>query len=87
MAIYHLVMTIRVGIYPKKNFKKFDHVQLLWNDPYALSQVFLRSLSALLVYFEGQTDLKIHYLVKCMKSQKSQLLENISFEEKMTFFE
>ena len=34
MAIYHLVMTIRVGIYPKKNFKKFDHVQLLWNNPY-----------------------------------------------------
>ena len=27
-------MTIRVGIYPKKNIKKFDHVQLLWNDPY-----------------------------------------------------
>ena len=37
MAIYHLVMTIRVGIYPKKKFKKFDHVQLLWNDPYKLS--------------------------------------------------
>ena len=34
MAISHLVMTIGVGISQKKNIKNFDHVQILWNDPY-----------------------------------------------------
>ena len=28
-------MTIGVGISQKKNIKNFDHVQILWNDPYA----------------------------------------------------
>ena len=36
MAISHLVMTIGVGISQKKNIKNFDHVQILWNDPYIL---------------------------------------------------
>ena len=34
MAISHLVMTIGVGISQKKNIKNFDHVQIMWNDPY-----------------------------------------------------
>ena len=37
MAISHLVMTIGVGISQKKNIKNFDHVQILWNDPYNIS--------------------------------------------------
>ena len=36
MAISHLVMTIGVGISQKKNIKNFDHVQILWNDPYTI---------------------------------------------------
>ena len=38
MAISHLVMTIGVGISQKKNIKNFDHVQIMWNDPYILEQ-------------------------------------------------
>ena len=40
-AISHLVMTIEVGISKKKNIKNFDHVQILWNDPYMLFLTFL----------------------------------------------
>ena len=41
MAISHLVMTIGVGISQKKNIKNFDHVQILWNDPYILYIIML----------------------------------------------
>ena len=38
MAISHIVMTIGVGKNQKKNIKNFDHVQILWNDPYILDR-------------------------------------------------